>query len=117
MTVLELIAFVKKELDTDEERQAKIALAGDGGSGVVPEKAHSGHTLDLSHKNIEALPVAVVALIKERVERCVEVGRRRRCCRADGDTDLHYHTIHAFKYHWRLLSVTSYATSTYDGTN
>ncbi|KAK4610501.1 Leucine-rich repeat-containing protein sog2 [Fulvia fulva] len=69
MTVLELIAFVKKELDTDEERQAKIALAGDGGSGVVPEKAHSGHTLDLSHKNIEALPVAVVALIKERVER------------------------------------------------
>ncbi|EME44713.1 hypothetical protein DOTSEDRAFT_72243 [Dothistroma septosporum NZE10] len=69
LTVPELIAFVKKELDTDEERQAKIALAGEGGSGVVPDKAHSGHTLDLSHKNIEALPVQVVALIKERVER------------------------------------------------
>ena len=73
MTVPELIAFVKKELDTDEERQAKIALAGEDGGGVVPDKAHSGHTLDLSHKNIEALPVQVVALIKERVERWVTV--------------------------------------------
>ena len=117
MSVPELIAFVKQELDTDEERQARIALAEDGGSGIVPDKAHSGHTLDLSHKNIEALPVQVVALIKERVARCVLVGRWREGCSADGDTDLHYHTICAFTYRWRLPNATSCAISIYAGTS
>lgn len=66
MTSPELVAFVKKELDADEERQAKVASAGAGG---VPRESQTGSTLDLSHKNISSLPVEVIILIKDKVER------------------------------------------------
>lgn len=64
MTVGELVAFTKKELDADAERQAKVAAAGAG-----ELQSQTGVTLDLSHKNIHALPVEVIALIKDKVER------------------------------------------------
>lgn len=62
MTAPELIAFVRKELDADDERQAKVTP---GSTSDLP----TGSTLDLSHKNISALPVEVVLLIKDKVER------------------------------------------------
>jgi len=64
MTVGDLVAFTRKELDADAERQARVA-AGEAGE----LQNQTGSTLDLSHKNIHALPVEVVALIKDRVER------------------------------------------------
>lgn len=66
MTSAELVAFVKKELDTDEERQAKVVAAS---AGEVPRESQTGSTLDLSHKNINALPPEVIVLIKDKVER------------------------------------------------
>jgi len=65
MTVGELVTFTRKELDADAERQAKVSAAGLGGL-----ESQTGATLDLSHKNIHALPVEVIALIKDKVERC-----------------------------------------------
>ena len=64
MTLGELVAYTRKELDADTERQAKVA-AGEAGE----LQNQTGSTLDLSHKNIHALPVEVIALIKDRVER------------------------------------------------
>lgn len=66
MTAPELIAFVKNELDADEERQAKASAAS---AGELPRESQTGSTLDLSHKHINALPVEVVILIKDKVER------------------------------------------------
>lgn len=65
MTVAELVAFTKKELDADAERQAKVSVAGVAG-GL---ESQTGATLDLSHKNIHALPVEIIVLIKDKVER------------------------------------------------
>ncbi|KAK5134258.1 hypothetical protein LTR08_006802 [Meristemomyces frigidus] len=62
MTVADLVAFTKKELDTDAE--AKVSATG---VGVV--ESQTGATLDLSHKNLHALPVEIIALIKDKVER------------------------------------------------
>ncbi|KAF2765717.1 hypothetical protein EJ03DRAFT_377553 [Teratosphaeria nubilosa] len=61
-SVHELIAYTKKELDADEERQKKGGVQ----HGL---EGQTGATLDLSHKNIHALPVEIVALIKDKVER------------------------------------------------
>lgn len=66
MTVGHVVAFTKKELEADAERQAKVSATGSDGL-----ESQTGATLDLSHKNIQALPVEVIALIKDRVERCV----------------------------------------------
>ena len=66
MTVVELVAFTKKELDADAERQSKLQAAG---AVELPKESQSGSTLDLSHKNIHALPVEVIVLIKDKVER------------------------------------------------
>lgn len=66
MNVNEIVAFVRKELDGDEEHLARVISSN---NGELPHDAHSGVTLDLSHKNIHELPVEVVALIKDRVER------------------------------------------------
>jgi len=60
MTVAELIAFTKKELDVHADNQAKLSAS---------ELSRDGATLDLSHKGIHALPEEVIALIKDRVER------------------------------------------------
>ena len=65
MTVAELVSFTKSELDADAERQAKVTAAG----GVGALQGQTGATLDLGHKNIRALPVEVIALIKDKVER------------------------------------------------
>lgn len=65
MTVVDLVAYTTKELDADAERQAKVSATGIGGL-----ESQTGATLDLSHKNIQALPVEVIALIKDKVERC-----------------------------------------------
>lgn len=70
MTAPELIAFVKNELDADEERQAQASAAS---AGELPRESQTGSTLDLSHKNINALPVEVVILIKDKVERYMEL--------------------------------------------
>ena len=63
VTVADLVAFTKSELDADAERQAQVA--------EVHHAQQTGATLDLSHKSIHALPVEVIALIKDKVERCV----------------------------------------------
>ncbi|KAK5127644.1 hypothetical protein LTR85_006985 [Meristemomyces frigidus] len=64
MTVAHLVAFTKKELDADAERQSKVST-----TGIDALESQTGATLDLSHKNIQALPVEVIVLIKDRVER------------------------------------------------
>ena len=66
MTTAEVVAYVRKELDVDDEHLARVITAS---SVDLPRDAHSGVTLDLSHKNIKELPVEVVALIKDKVER------------------------------------------------
>lgn len=66
MSVPELVAFTKKELDADAEHQAKLQA---GGAEEVPRESHAGATLNLSDKNIHALPVEVIGLIKDKVER------------------------------------------------
>ncbi|KAI6858967.1 hypothetical protein KC316_g9464, partial [Hortaea werneckii] len=63
MTVSQLVEYTKQELDADAERQAKVSATGTGGL-----ESQTGATLDLSHKNINALPVEVIALIKDKVE-------------------------------------------------
>ena len=65
-TTAEMVAYVRKELDIDQEHLARVIS---NNNGELPHDAHSGVTLDLSHKNIHELPVEVVALIKDRVER------------------------------------------------
>lgn len=77
MTALELIAFVKNELDADDERQAKVSAAS---AGELLRESQTGSTLDLSHKNINALPVDVVLLIKDRVERYTWMGGGKMPC-------------------------------------
>ena len=67
MTVAELVAFTKKELDSDAER-ARLQASS---AGVLPAESQAGTTLDLSNAKIHALPVEVLGLIKDRVERCV----------------------------------------------
>ena len=66
MTVAELVTFTKKELDADAERQARLQAAS---AGELPRESQTGVTLDLSHRNLHALPVEVIALIKDKVER------------------------------------------------
>ena len=66
MTVAELVAFTKKELDADAERQAKVSAAS---AGELPQESQTGATLDLSHKNIRELPGEVIFLIRNKVER------------------------------------------------
>ncbi|OQO03007.1 hypothetical protein B0A48_11291 [Cryoendolithus antarcticus] len=66
MAAADIIAFVKKELDIDDEHLARVVTTS---SGDFPRDAHSGVTLDLSHKNIRDLPVEVVGLIRDKVER------------------------------------------------
>jgi hypothetical protein len=66
MSVPDLVAYVKNELDADEERQAKASAAS---AGELPRESQTGSTLDLSHKNINALPVEIIVLIKDKVER------------------------------------------------
>ena len=71
MTNAELVAFTKKELDADAER-ARLQASR---AGVLPAESQAGTTLDLSNAKIHALPVEVLDLIKDRVERCVWVLR------------------------------------------
>lgn len=65
MTAAEVTAYVKKELDEDAERSQLQA----SNAGVLPTESATGVTLDLSHKYIHALPVEVIGLIKDKVER------------------------------------------------
>ena len=69
MTVAELVTYTKRELDEDAERLAKLPAD-------VPKESQTGVTLDLSHKGIRALPVEVIGLIKDRVERHGSYERR-----------------------------------------
>lgn len=66
MLAADVVAYVRKELDIDDEHLARVITAN---SADLPRDAHSGVTLDLSHKNIRELPVDVIALIKDKVER------------------------------------------------
>ena len=66
MTVSELVAFTKKELDADADRQAKLQATS---PGEELRESQTGVTLDLSHKNTPTLPLEVVSLIKDKVER------------------------------------------------
>ena len=65
MTPVEVTAFVRRELDEDAVR-AQIQASN---AGVLPNESATGVTLDLSHKYIHALPVEVIGLIKDKVER------------------------------------------------
>ncbi|KAK3673747.1 RAM signaling network component [Recurvomyces mirabilis] len=66
MTVAELVAFTQRQLESDAEQQAHIKAAGLVGGHL---QSQTGSTLNLSHLEIPALPVEVVALIRDRVER------------------------------------------------
>lgn len=66
LTIAELIAFTKKELDADAERQAQLQAAS---AGELPRATHADVTLDLGKKGIRALPVEIIELIKDNVER------------------------------------------------
>lgn len=66
MTDDELVALVKEQLHADEERQAKVTAAS---AGELPRESQDGSTMDLSHRNVAALPVEVIVLIRDRVER------------------------------------------------
>lgn len=66
MSVSDLVQFVKQELEQDDERQAKVTASG---SDEALRESQTGATLDLSHKNIQALPVEILVLIKDKVER------------------------------------------------
>lgn len=68
MTSAQLVEFVTKELDDEQEREAKAAALS---ASELPTDQQTGSTLDLSHRNISVLPAEVVLLIKDRVERCV----------------------------------------------
>lgn len=63
MTASEVIAYVKQELEADEARQAQISTT------ELPRESQTGCTVDLSFKGISTLPVDIVLLIKEKVER------------------------------------------------
>lgn len=65
MTAAEVTALVREELDEDDRRSNVQASK----AGVVPDESASGVTLDLSHKNIPELPVEVIGMIKDKVER------------------------------------------------
>lgn len=80
MTAAEVTAYVKRELDEDAAREQQYATS----AGVVPTETSTGTTLDLSHKNIHALPVEVIGLIKDRVERSVHVLEEARCWTDNG---------------------------------
>jgi len=62
----ELLTFIKKELEVDAERHTKLLAAG---AGELPQESQTGVTLDLGHKNLRALPLEVIAVIKDKVER------------------------------------------------
>ena len=82
MTSEQLVELVTKELEDEQEREAKAAAVI---AGELPKDQQTGSTLDLSHKNISVLPAEVVLLIKDRVERCVngEGARDGQCPQAD----------------------------------
>ncbi|EMC97600.1 hypothetical protein BAUCODRAFT_122033 [Baudoinia panamericana UAMH 10762] len=63
VTVAELLAYTRKDLNDQAKQQGEVSAEGlEGG-------VHTGVTVDLSHKNIHALPVEVIDLIKDKVER------------------------------------------------
>lgn len=62
----ELLAFIKTELEADAERHAKLQASG---AGELPHESQTGVTLDLGHKNLRVLPLEVISLIKDKVER------------------------------------------------
>ena len=64
--ITELLAFIRKELDADAERHAKLQA---GGAGELLQDSQTGVTLDLGHKNLRILPLEVISLIKDKVER------------------------------------------------
>ena len=66
MTSDEVIAYVKQELEADDGYQAQISSVSASG---LPHESKAGSTLDLTFKGIKTLPVEVVLLIKDRVER------------------------------------------------
>lgn len=66
MSKAELLAYTQKELDADAERHAKAAAAS---NGEVPSESPAGATIDLSKKGIEELPIEIIQMISERVER------------------------------------------------
>lgn len=77
MSVAELVAYAKKELDADTaEKQAKLQAVS---VGELPKESQTGATLDLSRTNISALPVEVVELIKDRVERYADTHWKGEC--------------------------------------
>ena len=75
MTVSELVAFTKNELDADVERHAQLQATH---PGELPRESHTGVTLDLSYKGVNALPVEVISLIRDKVERCAIEALKRR---------------------------------------
>jgi hypothetical protein len=66
MTTAEVVAYVRKELDVDDEHLARVITSS---SVDLPRDAHSGVTLDLSHKNIKELPVEVSCSIAQSTNR------------------------------------------------
>nr|POE52091.1 leucine-rich repeat-containing protein sog2 [Quercus suber] len=66
MSTVELVQFVKQELKQDDERQARVTASS---AEALPPESQTGATLDLSHKNISTLPIEIIALMKDKVER------------------------------------------------
>lgn len=120
MTIAELVSFTKKELDSDAER-ARLQASS---AGVLPAESQAGTTLDLSSAKIHALPVEVLVLIKDRVERCVWVLRfEPRGAWSDGhsgaDHEIGSRSLITTRYLYpaRLYNVNDSAILIYDGTS
>lgn len=106
MTSEQLVEFVTKELDDEQEREAKAAALS---ASELPKDQQTGSTLDLSHKNISALPAEVVLLIKDRVERCAETREEDEACRLTGRLDWHFRTTATSSCQQRSRSATDCA--------
>lgn len=61
-----LVEFTKRALEESAEKQKAVGNYADLPAGLVPTP---GDTLDLSSKGAKRLPVEVIELIKDKVER------------------------------------------------
>lgn len=64
--ITDLVAYTKQQLEEHAKDQAKLQAAS---AGELPSESQGGATLDFSNRSLKTLPLDVILLIKERVER------------------------------------------------
>lgn len=68
MTTAQIVKETKKLLEIEEAHNLQSA-----GDGELPRESETGYTIDLSGKGVPKLPVEVIELIRDKVERCASV--------------------------------------------